>query len=98
VAAVAELPARVAAAPAQFQMPELFDLTEMQARETLLRLGVPAERIVSDYQDRGKLGDLFERVAPFHVVSSLPHSGEIVNPGATVVLGVRAPEPLPTPK
>jgi subtilisin family serine protease len=98
VAAVAQLPMRVAAMPAQFQMPELFDLTEMQAREILLRLGVPAERIVSDYQDRGKLGDLFERVAPFHVVSSLPHSGEIVNPGATVVLGVRAPEPLPAPK
>jgi hypothetical protein len=88
----------MAAVPAQFQMPELFDLTEMQARETLLRLGVPAERIVSDYQDRGKLADLFDRVAPLHVVSSLPHSGEIVSPDATVVLGVRAPEPPPAPR
>jgi len=94
VAAVAELPARVAATPGQFHMPELYGLTENQARETLLRLGVPAAQIVSDYQDRAKLGDLFERVAPFHVVSSLPHSGESVNPGATVVLGVRAPEAL----
>jgi hypothetical protein len=93
VAAVAELPARAAVTPGQFQMPELFGLTEMQARETLLRLGVPAAQIVSDYQDRAKLGDLFERIAPFHVVSSLPHSGESVSPGATVVLGVRAPEP-----
>ena len=98
VAAVADLPARMAAVAAQFQMPELFGLTEMQARESLLQLGVPAAQIVSDYQDRAKLGDLFERVAPFHVVSSLPHRGEIVNPGTLVVLGVRAPEPLPPPK
>lgn len=98
VAAVADLSARPAAAPGQFQMPELFDMTEMQARETLLRLGVRAALIVSDYQDRAKLGELFDRVAPFHVVSSLPHSGEIVNSGTTVVLGVRAPEPLPAPK
>jgi subtilisin family serine protease len=93
VAAIADLPAHRAQS-GQFQMPELFGLTEMQAREILLRLGVPAEQIVSDYQDRAKLGDLFERVAPFHVVSSMPHSGEIVNPGTLVVLGVRAPEPL----
>jgi hypothetical protein len=93
VAAVAELPARMATSPAQFQMPELFGLTEMQARETLIRLGVPAAQIVSDYQDRAKLGDLFEQVPPFHVVSSLPHRGDMVTPGTTVVLGVRAPEP-----
>jgi subtilisin family serine protease len=98
LAAVADLPLRMAAMPVQFQMPELFGLTEMQARETLLRLGVPAERIVSDFQDRVKLGDLFDRVAPLHVVSSLPHSGEIVTPDAIVVLGVRAPEPPPAPK
>jgi hypothetical protein len=55
-------------------------------------LGVPAAQIVSDYQDRAKLGDLFDRVAPLHVVSSLPHSGELASPGATFVLGVRAPE------
>jgi hypothetical protein len=93
VAAVADLPVRMAV-PAQFHMPELFGLSEMQAREMLLRLGVAAERIISDYQDRAKLGELFERVAPFHVVSSLPHHGEIVNPDTLVVLGVRAPEPL----
>ena len=78
-------------------MPELFGLTEMPAREALLRLGVPVAQIVSDYQDRAKLGDLFEQVPPLHVVSSLPHRGEIVTPGATVVLGVRAPEPLTSP-
>jgi hypothetical protein len=94
VAAVAELPALPAAAPGQFSMPELVGLTEMQAREALLRLGVPAAQIVSDYQDRAKLGDLFDRVAPFHVVSSLPRAGEIVSPGTIVVLGVRAPDPL----
>jgi hypothetical protein len=98
VAAVADLPARAAGAPRQFQMPELFDVTEMQAREILLRLGIAGSQIISDYQDHAKLGDLFERVAPFHVVSSLPHSGEHVNPDVTIVLGVRAPEPLPAPK
>ncbi len=95
VAAVAELPALPAAAPGQFSMPELVGMTEMQAREALLRLGVPAAQIISDYQDRAKLGDLFDRVAPFHVVSSLPHSAEIVSPSTTIVLGVRAPEPPP---
>jgi hypothetical protein len=93
VAAVAELPTLGAVAASQFQMPELFGLSEAQARETLLRLGIPAAQIVSDYQDRAKLGDLFDRVPPFHVVSSLPHSGEMVSLGTTVVLGVRAPDP-----
>jgi peptidoglycan glycosyltransferase len=74
-------------------MPDLFDQTEAQAREALLRLGVPAAQIISDDQDRAKLGEIFDRVAAFHVVSSLPHSGEVVSPGTTVVLGVRAPEP-----
>jgi Subtilase family len=95
VAAVAELPALPAATAGQVQMPELVGLTEMQARETLLRLGVPAAQIVSDYQDRAKLGDLFDRVPSFHVVSTLPHTAEIVSPGTTVVLGVRAPDPPP---
>ncbi len=92
VAAVAELPAASTAAPEQFAMPELVGLTEMQAHEALLRLGVPVTQIVSDYQDRAKLGDLFDRVPPFQVVSTLPHSGEMVRAGTTVVLGVRAPE------
>jgi hypothetical protein len=96
VATVAELTPRPAAAAGQFQMPELFGLTEMQAREMLLRLGVPAAQIVSDYQDRAKLGELYDRIPPFHVVSSLPHSGEMVKAGTTVVLGVRAPEPAGT--
>ncbi len=93
VAAVAELSALPSAAPGQFAMPELFGLTEQQAREALLRLGVPAAQIISDYQDRAKLGELFDRVAPLHVVSSLPHRDQLVNPGTIVVLGVRAPDP-----
>jgi hypothetical protein len=93
VAAVADLPALPSAAPGQFAMPELFGLTEQQAREALLRLGVPAAQIVSDYQDRAKLGELFDRVAPLHVVSSVPHRDELVSPGTMVVLGVRAPDP-----
>ena len=93
VAAVEALPRLPAATPGQFSMPELVGLTETQAREALMRLGVPAAQIISDYQDRAKLGDLFDRVAPFHVVSSLPRSGEIVSPGMAIVLGVRAPEP-----
>jgi subtilisin family serine protease len=95
VAAIADLPAVSVGAPAQFAMPELVGLTEMQARETLLRLGIPVTQIVSDYQDRAKLGDLFDRVLPFQVVSTLPHGGEMVPVGTMVVLGVRAPEREP---
>ena len=93
VAAVDALPSRPAPAPAQLQMPQLVGLTEQQAREALLRLGVPAALIVSDYQDRAKLGDLFDRVAPFFVVSSLPAAGAPIGPGSVIVMGVRAPQP-----
>ncbi len=93
VAAVADLPALPSATPGQFAMPELFGLTEQQAREALLRLGIPAAQIIADYQDRAKLGELFDRVPPLHVVSSSPHRDELVSPDTTVVLGVRAPNP-----
>jgi hypothetical protein len=92
VAAIADLPALSAVPQEQFSMPELVGLTEMQAREALLRQGLLVTQIVSDYQDRAKLGDLFERTPPLHVVSTLPHTGDIVRAGTTVVLGVRAPE------
>jgi hypothetical protein len=94
VAAVEALPSRQIVAPAQFPMPQLVGLTEQQAREALLRLGVQAALIVSDYQDRAKLGDLFDRVPAFSVVSSLPAAGELIGPDSVIVMGVRAPEPL----
>ena len=47
---------------------------------------------MSDYQDRAKLGDLFDRVPAFHVVSTLPRAGEAVSPGAMVVLAALHPE------
>jgi hypothetical protein len=96
IAAVEALPARQVAAPAQFPMPQVVGLTEQQARETLLRLGVPAALIVSDYQDRAKLGDLFDRVPAFFVVSSLPAAGEAISRDTVIIMGVRGPEPLPS--
>jgi hypothetical protein len=93
VAAVDRLPATAGIAPQQLPMPELVGLSEQQAREVLIRQGVAAAQIVSDYQDRAKLGELFDQTPPFHVVSTLPRAGEVVDPGSTVVLGVRAPDP-----
>ena len=95
VAAVDALPSRPAAPPAQLQMPQLVGLTEQQARETLLRIGIPAALIVSDYQGRGKLGDLFDRVPAYFVVSSLPAAGAAISRDTVIVMGVRGPE-LPT--
>ena len=94
VAAVEALPIRQVAAPVQFPMPQLVGLTEQQARETLLRLGVQAGLIVPDYQDRAKLGDLFDRVPAYVVVSSLPTAGEAIGRDTVIVMGVRSPEPL----
>jgi peptidoglycan glycosyltransferase len=96
VAAIEALPSRQVAAPAQFAMPQVVGLTEQQAREALLRLGVPAALIVSDYQDRAKLGELFDRVPAFSVVSSLPAAGEAIGRDTVIVLGVRGPEPPPS--
>jgi hypothetical protein len=96
VVAVEALPSRQVAAPAQFAMPQVVGLTEQQARETLLRMGVPAALIVSDYQDRAKLGDLFDRVPAFFVVSSLPAAGKAISRDTVIVMGVRSPEPLPS--
>ena len=93
VAAVELLPPRPAV-PARLSMPALVGLSEQQARDALLRMGVAPQRIVVDYQDRAKLGELFDRVPPFHVVSTLPAAGEIVDTRQVFVLGVRGPEPV----
>lgn len=74
-------------------MPDLLGLNEQEARTILLNLGIPLEQMVVDYQDRGKLGELFDQIPAYHVVSTQPRSGVELLPGQVVVLGVRAPEP-----
>lgn len=73
-------------------MPDVVGLGELQAKQALLRGGIPLDQVIVDYQGRAKLGELFDRTAAFTVVSTLPRQGEVVGPGRLVVLGVRPPE------
>ena len=65
------------------------------ARFALLSLLILAVQLpllpAHDYQDRGKLGALFDQVPAYAVVSTIPASNAGLAPGQTVVLGVRAP-------
>lgn len=72
-------------------MPDLVGVGEEEAKRRLLALGVGLDRVVVDYQNRDKLGPLFDQYPAFAVVSSLPPAGARIGGGATVVLGVRAP-------
>jgi hypothetical protein len=47
--------------------------------------------VVVDYQGADRLGDLYNQVAPYVVVSFSPGAGTVVDAGTTVILGVRAP-------
>lgn len=85
------------------RMPDLRRFGENQARELLSSLGIYT--VVVDYQDRARIPDLFDQYAAYAVISSQPGAGDIIQPGQTVVLGVRAPEaappeaaPQPTPE
>jgi hypothetical protein len=78
-------------APLAIAMPNVVGLLEPEAQQTLLEAGIPQSNIVSDYQDRAKLGDIFDRTRPYEVVSTLPAPGNPVVSGQVVVLGVRAP-------
>ncbi|MFV9506442.1 MAG: transglycosylase domain-containing protein [Oscillochloridaceae bacterium umkhey_bin13] len=77
------------------QMPNLKRLGENQAKELLATLGVGAGTVYVDYQDRARLGSLFDEFAPYVVISTIPAAGDWIYPGTSVILGVRAPEGAP---
>jgi len=56
----------------------------------LANLGIT--NVVVDYQGRDRLGDTFDQIAAYAVVSHSPGPGTPITPGMTVILGVRAPE------
>lgn len=76
--------------PSVAVIPSLVGYGENQARDILANLGVA--NVVVDYQTREQLGDLFDAFPAYAVVSHSPDAGTPVQPGMTVVLGVRAPE------
>jgi peptidoglycan glycosyltransferase len=67
----------------------LVGLGENQAKAALANVGVT--NVVVDYQGPDRLGDLYNQFPPYAVVSHTPGPGTPVEPGMTVVLGVRAP-------
>jgi peptidoglycan glycosyltransferase len=72
------------------RIPNLNGLGENQARDLLASLGVTS--VVVDYQGQDRLGDLYNAFPPYAVVSHSPGAGTPIEPGMTVVLGVRAPD------
>lgn len=70
-------------------MPELTGLSEEEAKRRIKAAGLTW--VYSDPQSCDKLGTLCDRFGPGMVVSSIPHSGEVVPRGTNVTLGVRAP-------
>lgn len=81
-------PAQPTARPVP-RVPNLIGLGENQARDLLASLGVTS--VVVDYQGQDRLGDLYNSFPPYAVVSHSPGAGTPIEPGMTVVLGVRAP-------
>ncbi len=75
--------------PGAIQMPDLRGLGENQAKEQLALMGITSTYV--DYQGRDRIPALFDTVAPYVVVSTLPSAGSWVPPDTTVVLGIRAP-------
>jgi len=70
-------------------MPDVTGLSEAEAKQRIDAAGLSFS--FSDYQGCDKLGDLCNRFGPGIVVSSIPRGGELVDRGAGVTLGVRAP-------
>jgi peptidoglycan glycosyltransferase len=64
-------------------------LGENQAKEQLALMGITSTYV--DYQGRDRIPAVFDTVAPYVVVSTLPAPGAWVPPDTTVVLGIRAP-------
>ncbi|HEX6291467.1 MAG TPA: transglycosylase domain-containing protein [Herpetosiphonaceae bacterium] len=71
------------------RIPNLIGLGENQAKATLANLGVT--NVLVDYQGQDRIGDLYNAFPPYAVVSHSPSAGTPIEPGMTVVLGVRAP-------
>lgn len=80
-------------APGAILMPDLERLGENQAKEVLAVLGIT--NIYVDYQDRSRIPDIYDDYLPYTVVSTLPRADEWIFPGASVILGIRAPDPEP---
>lgn len=76
--------------PAVAKLPNLIGLGENQAKALLANLGITS--VVVDYQGRDRLGELFDSLPAYAVASHSPGPGTPVQPGMTVILGVRAPE------
>ncbi len=84
--------------PGQLTMPNLKGLGENQAKQLLYSMGIRPENIIVDYQDRARLGPVFDQFPAFAVVSSLPGTGTVIDSTTTIILGVRAPETAPPPE
>ncbi|HEU4327001.1 MAG TPA: transglycosylase domain-containing protein [Roseiflexaceae bacterium] len=80
--------------PGSMRMPDLRRLGENQAKDLLAAMGIYNE-IYVDYQDRGRVPDVFDQYVPYAVISTIPSAGQWVKPGDVIVLGVRAPEGAP---
>ena len=78
-----------ALAPARKVLPNLVGLGENQAKDLLASLGITS--VAVDYQGADRLGDLYNQFPAYVVVSSSPGPGTPIEPGMTVVLGIRAP-------
>jgi serine/threonine-protein kinase len=72
------------------RMPDVTGLNEAEARQRISAAGLVWS--FSDFQGCDRLpADVCERFGPGQVVSSIPRGGELVDRGAAVTLGVRAP-------
>ena len=72
------------------RMPDVTGLSEAEARQRISAVGLVWS--FSDFQGCDRLpADVCERFGPGQVVSSIPRGGELVDRGAAVTLGVRAP-------
>lgn len=68
------------------------DVTGLREDEAIRRItAADLNWSYSDYQGCDKLGELCDRFGPGVVVSSIPRGGDLVDRGAPVTLGVRAP-------
>jgi peptidoglycan glycosyltransferase len=71
------------------RIPNLVGLGENQAKATLANLGVT--NVIVDYQGQDRLGELYNAFPPYAVVSHSPPAGTPIEPGMSVILGIRAP-------
>jgi len=71
------------------RMPDVTGLSEAEAKQRIDAAGLIFS--FSDPQGRDKIGDRFDQIPPGTVVSSVPRGGDLVDRGAGVTLGVRAP-------